>query len=406
MANYHSPTRPWTNRPGSGEAAPTPSSTCVSCWSPAARSRTGTSTPPGSTRTLAALLDDAHPHDAGVLRRYARFRVLPGVRRRLASGGVTVGVCHAATNTLRITCRFLRWLREHNADLQHLPQAVLDQWSTEHPGNVADLAVFLRWAARNNLTGTATVNDRRRWGPTAFLPTEQHWQLANRFLNDDDLPAAHRLLGCLVLLYGQPVRRLATLRRSDVTVTNSTTTIKLGGEAVVLPEPLARVTADLAAGRIHDANVAGLAQSFPRTDDWLFPGRRAGLPIGDKGLHRRLTKLGVPPRRARNTALVELTPRGPARDPGRPARARPRDRRQVAPARRRQLDQLRRDRTATEPGRRRPRVRPAERVTAQSEDARCRVPQVPVRESRPDGLIGQPGSRSRLRPRGRLWPAS
>src|SRR5664280_520247 len=38
----------------------------------------------------------------------------------------------------------------------------------------------------------------------------------------------------------------------------------------------------------------------------LFPGRRAGLPLGDKGLHRRLAKIGVPPRRARNTALLEL----------------------------------------------------------------------------------------------------
>jgi len=40
--------------------------------------------------------------------------------------------------------------------------------------------------------------------------------------------------------------------------------------------------------------------------DWLFPGRRAGQPIGDKGLSRRLTKLGIPVRGARNSALLEL----------------------------------------------------------------------------------------------------
>jgi len=109
-----------------------------------------------------------------------------------------------------------------------------------------------------------------------------------------------------VLLYGQPVRRLTVLRRSDVAVTNGQTTIRLDGEAVVLPAPLDRVAADLAAGRVHDPDVVGLAQSFPRPDDWLFPGRRAGLPLGDKGLHRRLAKIGVPPRRTRNTALLEL----------------------------------------------------------------------------------------------------
>ncbi|MEP6463815.1 MAG: hypothetical protein ABJC62_10460 [Frankiaceae bacterium] len=257
-------------------------------------------------RTLTALLDSAHPDDAKVLRRYARFCVLPRLRRRTAAGAETVGVCHAATNTLRITWRFLRWLREHDTDLHHLTQAVLDRWSAGHPGSVPTVAVFLRWAARNRLTGQATLNDTRRWGPTAFLPAEQHWQLARRFLHDNHLPGTHRLLGCLVLLYSQPTRRLTVLRRSDVIVTGTKTTIRLGDEAVVLPAPLDKVAADLAAGRVHDATVAGLAHSFPRADDWLFPGRRAGQPIGDKGLHRRLTNMGIPPRRARNTALLEL----------------------------------------------------------------------------------------------------
>lgn len=257
-------------------------------------------------RTLTALLDSAHPDDAKVLRRYANFWVLPRARRRTAAGAETIGVCHAATSTLRITWRFLRWLREHDIALRHLPQAALDRWSTQHPGSVPAVAVFLRWAARHRLTGTPTLNDTRRWGPTAFLPSEQHWQLARRFLRDDDLPPAHRLLGCLVLLYGQPARRLAVLRRSDVTVTDNATTIRLGGETVVLPAPLDRVAADLATGRVPDPNVAGIAHSFPQQHDWLFPGRRAGRPIGDKGLHRRLANMGIPPRRARNTALLEL----------------------------------------------------------------------------------------------------
>lgn len=63
---------------------------------------------------------------------------------------------------------------------------------------------------------------------------------------------------------------------------------------------------ELAAGEASDPTSLGLAQSFRNGQEWLFPGRRAGQPIGDKGLSRRLPKLGIPVRGARNSALLEL----------------------------------------------------------------------------------------------------
>lgn len=257
-------------------------------------------------RTLLALLEHAHPDDATVLRRYAHFQVLPRVRRRLAGGGDTVGGCHAAANALRRVTLLQAWLRGRDVELRHLPQAVLDEWAAQHPGYVRDAAAFLSWAQRNTLTGPAVLQDRRRWAPAAFLPTQHRWYLAQRLLHDDQLPPAHRLAGCLVLLYGQPVRRLAGLRRSDITTCRGRTTISLGSEALLLAPPLDQLARDLAAGNAPDPTVLGLAQSFPTEQPWLFPGRRAGQPIGDKGLWRRLTTLGIPIRSARNTALLEL----------------------------------------------------------------------------------------------------
>lgn len=257
-------------------------------------------------RTLVALIGHAHPDDAVVLRRYAAFQVLPGVRRRLARGGDTVGVCHAAGNALRRVARLQAWLRGRDVELRQLPQAVLDEWAAQHPGNVRDVAAFLSWARGNRLTGQAALPDRRRWGPTTFLPTQDRWRLAQRLLHDDDLHSAHRLAGCLVLLYGQPVRRLVGLRRSDITTSSGRTTISLGSEALLLAPPLDQLARELAAGSSPDPTILGLAQSFPSGQQWLFPGRRAGQPIGDKGLWRRLTKLGIPIRGARNSALLEL----------------------------------------------------------------------------------------------------
>jgi len=257
-------------------------------------------------RTLVTLLEQAHPDDAAVLRRYAAFHVLPRVRSRLARGANTVVVCHAATNALRRTAHLLAWLRDRDVGLRHLSQPVLDEWAAQHAGYVRDVGAFLSWARRSKLTAPAALPDRRRWGPSAFLPAQERWPLAQRLLHDDDLPAAHRLAGSLVLLYGQPVRRLAALRRSDVTTHDGRTTVSLGSEALLLAPPLDRLARELAAGAAPDPALVGLAQSFPLGQDWLFPGRRAGQPIGDKGLSRRLTKLGIPVRGARNSALLEL----------------------------------------------------------------------------------------------------
>lgn len=257
-------------------------------------------------RTLGSLLVQAHRDDAAVLRRYSAFHVLPRVRSRLDRRVNTVGVCHAATNVLRRVARLLSWLRARGVALRDLPQPALDQWSVQHPGHVRDVHAFLSWARRNKLTGPASLPDRRRGAPSAFLPSQQRWRLAQRLLHDDDLPSGHRLAGCLVLLYGQPVRRLAALRRSDITTKAGHTTISLGSEALLLAPPLDQLARELAAGSAPDAATLGLAQSFPAGQQWLFPGRRAGQPIGDKGLSRRLTALGIPVRGARNSALLEL----------------------------------------------------------------------------------------------------
>ena len=103
------------------------------------------------------------------------------------------------------------------------------------------------------------------------------------------------------------MRRLAALRRSSVTTSaDGRTTVSLGSEALVLAPPLDQLARDLVTGGDSDPTTGGVAQSFPDGVEWLFPGRRAGQPIGDKGLSRRLTKLGIPVRGARNSALLEL----------------------------------------------------------------------------------------------------
>lgn len=256
-------------------------------------------------RILTLLVDRADPDDAILLRRYAAFHVLPGVRRRTTHASHTLPKSTAATSALRVVAGFRAWLRAQQVPLAHLPQPVLEEWANTRPAATAVLMTFLRWAKRSGLTHAAPDRPHQRWGPTDFLNPSSHRELLRRLLHDENLPAGHRLAGALVVLYGQPVQRLVLMRRSDVTTSQDGTTVRLGNEALTLVPPLDRLARDVADGHARDPHVRGLTLAF-RTNDWLFPGRNPGTPITTKGMHRRLRTVGVPARQARSTALLNL----------------------------------------------------------------------------------------------------
>jgi integrase len=132
-------------------------------------------------------------------------------------------------------------------------------------------------------------------------------RIAKRCLTHNSLPYRLRLVGTLVLLYGQQASAIARLRRSDVTRASGLVSIRLGRDAVVLDEPLATIAAELAAAAVPDAQPRGIARAFnAEGDGWLFPGRGPGNPLGEAALRQDLTKLQIRTRSGRNTALLAL----------------------------------------------------------------------------------------------------
>jgi len=263
-------------------------------------------------RTIEARLSTAHPGDARVLRSYATWHVLSGARRRVARGRPSQRIGRGALAAMTIAETFLAWLRELGLDREAVPQAAVDHWLTQHPGRAVHLATFLRWAQRRGLPSKVHIDSQLRWFPTTFMHADTQWTLVQRLLHDDTVAPGDRLVACLVMLYGQPLRRVAQLRHSDISTTGAQTMIKLGSEAVVLIGPLDEIAAQMLHGQARDRWVQGLAKSFPNQQDWLFPGRVAGQPIGMKALQERMKKLGIEARGARNTAVLNLARDVPA----------------------------------------------------------------------------------------------
>ncbi|MGC5002652.1 hypothetical protein [Streptomyces sp. DT203] len=130
-------------------------------------------------------------------------------------------------------------------------------------------------------------------------PLHQHCRLAilRRTLNDDSLPLRARIAAALVLLYAQPVTRIARLTVND---DGATVTVRLGDPPSPLPEPVDDQM------RAHMQSRQHLPYASSRRSQWLFPGRQPGQPMNPVSLQVHLREIGVPPQRGRTSAIRQL----------------------------------------------------------------------------------------------------
>ena len=169
----------------------------------------------------------------------------------------------------------------------------------------------------------------RATGPA--ISQDQRWTLTARLLHDTTLDPTDRVAGCLLLLYGQPLSRIAAMTTSQVTRRDDQTSHPARPPRRARPRPARqrRPPADqrrpqLPGRRIPARHHLAVPRAPARPPD--HPGQARRTPAG----HRHLRPDRAPRRAARPR---RPTPRRGPRRPPRPARD---NRRQVdAPGRRR-----------------------------------------------------------------------
>lgn len=109
-----------------------------------------------------------------------------------------------------------------------------------------------------------------------------------------------------MVIYAQRLTTIAQLTIQDVEESNGDVFVRLGKEAVWMPDPLGEFLRQLPWRR--QIGIAGkLTQS-----DWLFPGRQAGRHQHPDYLRIRLARIGIECIPARNAALIHLAAEVPA----------------------------------------------------------------------------------------------
>nr|WP_246643306.1 MULTISPECIES: hypothetical protein [Streptomyces violaceusniger group] len=210
----------------------------------------------------------------------------------------------------RVAVRMLDWLHTRGQSLAGCGQGDIDQWLAEGTSYHYSARNFVLWCVRrghaSDITIPIYVKENLR---SEFVEADERWTLARRLLHDDALDTVDRVAGLLLLLYAQPLARIATLTLDQLTqrVTDHGVQVRLGSKPLGLPPPLGALLLDLV-DRRHGRAVVGRTMDLT----WLLPGGAPGRPISARQLMRRLSRLGIQARLSRNTALIDLAAQLPA----------------------------------------------------------------------------------------------
>jgi hypothetical protein len=255
---------------------------------------------------LAGVLEAITPAaDRRLVQAYATWQVMRRLRASAAGAARPRTPTAHARNNIRAAASLLAWLRGRDTTLEACGQADIDQWL--HTGPSARQARdFLGWAAARGHCRPLTIPaPPRATGPA--LGQDQRWALAARLLHDTTLDPTDRVAGCLLLLYGQPLSRIAAMTTSQITRRDNKTSLRLGRHDTPIPGPLADAVSQLISG---GRSYRGIGS--PPATAWLFPGHLPGRPITAARLGERLRAIGIYAQTGRRAALLDLAAQLPA----------------------------------------------------------------------------------------------
>jgi hypothetical protein len=239
--------------------------------------------------------------------RFATWHHLRRLRKASVPGQSTAAAAGYAKQEITEAIKFLTWLHSaHSRTLANCLQQDVDEWLASGPTTRSKVRNLLAWAKKTRLNGSVHITHRQA-PPSRALTQDQRLEWLRELLEGDSESLSYRVAGILLLLYAQPLTKVAALRTSAITFADNDVCISLGKEPIPVPSPFANMLAGYVDSRPHLRAAGGLA-----TSPWLFPSVRPGRHRQPKEIMERLGRLGIDLLGARNTALQSLVVAAPA----------------------------------------------------------------------------------------------
>lgn len=238
--------------------------------------------------------------DADLLDRFTRWQLLRRLRSLEGRGRVTRSAVQSTRATILSTARFLTWLDTRHTPITAVTQTDLDHYLARHPGRGPTLAPFCDWTSRTGITPALQVPTTPKTLPDVTLSDHQRWAHVERLLHDDTISGYARIAGLFILLFAQPLSRVARMRPEQITLRDDgTVTITFDTVAIELPDPLDRLV-------LEQHTQATADRHNQHQNPWLFPGRHAGRHLATENFRRHLVAAGIHPAEARKAAMFQL----------------------------------------------------------------------------------------------------
>ena len=246
------------------------------------------------------------PEDRKIVAAFATWHVLRRLRRQADHRPTARTPISHARNQVVGAVRLLDWLAEGGLSLATCTQGDIDRWLTTGPPSRYDARHFLEWTSERKLSATLEVPVLKS-GPGSALDAEERWDTIRRLLTDPAIELADRVAGSFLLLYAQPLSRIAAMTLDRITVADTGVSVRFASYDLAVSDPLGMlVLAQVATGRSHHIGIGAAPSS------WLFPGHLPGRPITAHHLGKRLGALGIDARAARRAARQQLAAEVPA----------------------------------------------------------------------------------------------
>ncbi|OIN80733.1 hypothetical protein [Mycobacterium malmoense] len=257
---------------------------------------------------LADKLDEIDsPEVRAPVEQFATWHHLRRLRSESRPGQSSDGPKRSAKQEITETIKFLTWLEQtHQRTVGDCTQQDVDEYLASGPTTRHLIRTFFIWAKKSKLNVAVQIGFRQA-KTTPTITQDQRLAWLKELLTGESESLPYRVAGVLLLLYAQPLTKIAALRTTAIALADGETRIALGKEPIPVPEPFA---SQLNYHRHNRPNMrtAGGAIGTP----WLFPSNRPGRHLEPQAVMHRLRGLGINLLGSRNTALQQLVSEVPA----------------------------------------------------------------------------------------------
>ncbi|MGB9305935.1 MAG: recombinase XerD [Mycobacterium sp.] len=232
---------------------------------------------------------------------FATWHHLRRLRKASTPGQRSDAAARYARQDITEAIKFLTWLHNaHHRTAATCTQQDVDEWLASGPTTRSKVRNLFAWAKKSRLNRSVQVTHQQP-PPSRSLTQQQRLAWLKELVGGDCDSLAYRVAGILLLLYAQPLTKIAAMPTAAVTSTDGETRISLGQEPISVPKPFADMLHTHISNRPNLRTTGGVAAT-----PWLFPSNRPGRHLDPQIIMKRLRGLGINLLGARNTALQSL----------------------------------------------------------------------------------------------------